>query len=219
MFTDIFARYPDIGNMFSYGIYVAIALAALVIVKIGWKGIVTRSVRSQQAQSGMDFGTLDKMKGAGAISDEEAKKIRQAMARQMLQHTEEERRALEERSILAQAAYDPDAARALLPEQYRDKNNTPAPAGDARKKPEPAPEPEPEIKLERPSDLGIFATPADDAPRPAPSATTPLFNKETPETARQKPHQKPQPKGELEILLEKGVLTREQYDALKKQAG
>ena len=146
----------------------AVFLVLFIFVKI-WKAAVSNKVKSIGTQAGMTMQDIDSMKGRGLISEEEQRRIRQTMARRILEEGREARRAQQEQEILLEAQIDPDAVRKLVDRPPSDEQLAP--------------------------------------PRPqAPAAS---------ELSEPTPSAQPRKLGQLEVLLEKGAISLEEYERLK----
>ncbi len=140
---------------------------------------------SNQTFLGMTVQDIDKMRRDGVISEAEYKTIRHKAAERELESSRHKDEAERERIILAEAEIDPDAARKLLKPEQIRKSSAPAPAA---------------------------------AQPPAEPVTTagwgdPLAGLAGPESGVAPPPA--EPPGELELLLEKGAITREDYERFK----
>lgn len=167
----------------------AIALVVLLIVRKMVRRSVNRNVRAQGIMSGMSMMDLDQMRRQGQLSDEEYKRVRQTLARKELERSRQRAQSGDPRDILAQIELNPDSARQFI---------TPEPDPVATKPPAPAPPEEA----------------ADDLVLEFPTAAPP-------QAARPKPASAPRPAQanpprDIDILLKKGIISREEYDRLRK---
>jgi len=206
-----------------------VAFILLLIFWKMWRRIVTNKVRRMGGVSGMQMQDADALKKKGLITPEEHRKIRQSMANREMEHMSAQRRDEHEREILAQAEINPDAVVGLLtPEELREGRARKA-AGKSRKglvSPEPPTAQVPARRLARleTPDRTHRPPPATNAP-PEPAMNMPRVvqsrrkavgreqGKPAAPTEGQPPAKSP---GELEVLLEKGAISPEEYKRLKE---
>lgn len=211
----------DYVNMMRWMPWIIGACVAVLAVALLWGPIMKRNVQ-RQTFSGMTVQDIEKMRKDGLISEDEYKKIKHKTAERDLDSMRHETDAEREKQILAEAEFNPDAARKLL---------TPEVLAEAKqrspiiKPAEPAPAPQPAPIAAKPaaakptSDVFNWGDPLSGAgehaqpketPAPAVGVTHPAPGK-----IRIPPPQPAQPIGELEILLQKGAISREDYERLK----
>lgn len=198
--------------------WVAGASAVFVILFIFakvWKATVSHKV-ANQTFTGMTVQDIDKMRRDGIISEAEYKTIRHKAAERELESLRHKEEAERERLILSEAAINPDAARKLLkPEQIQK-----PPVAEPRIDPV-APQAQQQEKPYKMFDWGDPLASVDESPTPAASAQhSASITHPQPGKIRVPPPQaeKTAASGELELLLEKGVITREDYERFKAMA-
>ncbi|OPZ09165.1 MAG: hypothetical protein BWZ08_00640 [candidate division BRC1 bacterium ADurb.BinA292] len=118
-------------EMLPWALGVFVALVLLFIFWKIWRAVVSNRVRKIQTAAGMQFSDIDRMRKTGGITEEEYKRIRQAMARQTMQAMEEQRRIEAERSIFERARMNPEAAREFLRTGRRQRRRAGGGADDA----------------------------------------------------------------------------------------
>jgi len=179
-----------------YVILVTVALIGLLIFRVVWKSMVTRKVRRLGLDSGMSMMEIDRMRKKGIIDETEYRRIRSALAHHEVARNEDQQRIAKERAIIAQIEANPELARELI-------------------EPRPGERPRPPLNSAPPSPPqpgrpGALAEPSypvgDPGQWPDPLARTP-------------PPQAPAPPSkpsDLDLLLAKGAISKEEYARLKK---
>lgn len=80
-----------------YTVVATIAAVGLVVVSWYLKSLIAAAVRKQRTPFGMDTTDITRMKDRGALTEEEAKAVRAAMSRQVLERTRAEEEARKKR--------------------------------------------------------------------------------------------------------------------------
>lgn len=229
LFRDADMRWLPIATI---GLVVLIALTMLL------KAYFARRVKRQSGVQGMQYQDLDKMTKKGLVSPEEQSRIRQAMARQMTQRERELSEAERDRMILTEVEVNPEAAKKFLSAEQlaRARKQTGQDPSFAPKPPEqpwPPELAEPETPPARPEPPPFEEGLSDAMPWEAP-ATGPQEKAPPPKKPPKKPGQpqRPEPsmnmprvvkarqegagQSDLDKLLAKGAISREEYDRLSK---
>ncbi|MCE5228971.1 hypothetical protein LLG95_05165 [bacterium] len=192
-----------------------VGVLLIIVAKIMGKSVERRS---REPFTGMTVQDIDKMRRDGVISEEEYKKIRHKAAERELESMRQQNEAEQDRLILAEVELNPDAARKLLkPEQFA--QQIPAPI-----KPPAAQQPDisafdwgDPLATAEPPDAVARASARDDQPV-SPEAKSTVTHPQPGKIRIPPPHLEPkkeEPAGELELLLQKGAITREDYDRFK----
>ncbi|MEN6626430.1 MAG: hypothetical protein ABFD69_09405 [Candidatus Sumerlaeia bacterium] len=221
MFGDV----PGIDYLTQWIPYVIGAVVLVIAFTVLWGPIVKRNVR-QQTFTGITVQDIDKMRREGLISEDEYKLIKHKAAERELDSMRQQTNADRERQILAEAVINPEAARKLLPPDAAPETKPrplqqPAPAPPAPAAPESAPAPQATSDLFNWGDPLAGIDIVKEAPAPPDGGVT----RPHPGKIKVPPPQgfapapqaapAPEPAGELEILLQKGAITREDYERLK----
>ncbi len=80
-----------------YTVVATIAAVGLIVVSWYLKSLIASAVRKQRTPFGMDTTDITRMKDRGALTEEEAKAVRAAMSRQVLERTRAEEEARRKR--------------------------------------------------------------------------------------------------------------------------
>jgi uncharacterized protein YutE (UPF0331/DUF86 family) len=168
-----------------------LGIVVLMIVRKMYKSSVNRKLRSMGMASGMSMMDIDQMAKKGMISPEEYRRIRHSLARHELDRTQQKLQSERERALIAQAEFDPEAARLLLAQ-----NNPPA-------------KPRPAIKHSAPQTAPGGSSPG---ARLSPPPLGPPIGAPTGPPAGTPPR-------DIDILLKKGIITGEEYERMKKFIG
>jgi len=218
-------------EMLPWALGVFVALVLLFIFWKIWRAVVSNRVRKIQTAAGMQFSDIDRMRKTGGITEEEYKRIRQAMARQTMQAMEEQRRIEAERSIFERARMNPEAAREFL------RTGSAAPAADSGAAPGEAPATPPNLAAtpdptppRKPLPARPATAPAAQPPprrAPTPSMNMPRVVQERRRAQAQVPPESTanaedrraadaKAASELDVLLAKGAISKAEYDRLKQ---
>lgn len=216
-------------DIMPWAIGVTVAFLLLFVFLKMWRRIVTKKVRRMGGVSGMQMQDADALKKKGLITPEEHRKIRQAMANREMERMSAQRRDEHERDILAQAEINPDAVVGLLtPEELQEgrARKAAAKSREVRSAPEspttqaparrPARSETPDRTRPLPQAAKTPPEPAMNMPRVVQSrrkAVGPEQGKPAAPSEGQPPAKAP---GELEVLLEKGAISPEEYQRLKE---
>ena len=217
-----------------YALGIPVVIVVLIVFKIVWKMWVARSIRKQPpTASGMILTDLDKLRVEGQIDEAEYKRIRRKMVERELAHTRNETQADFDKRIMTQVAYDPDAARQWIdPSQATAKTAGGGGAQGSRgdltnltepRDPQPADPAPPESTDRAREQIPPKPTPPEqevpnnkfrhlepiDRPHPKPAA---------PQTNQKSSEQKPKTRKpmDIDVLLQKGLITPEEYERFRK---
>ena len=188
------------------------ALIALMIFWKIWKRTVSRKVRSIEDGSAMSMMDVDTLRKRGLISEEEYRRIRSTLASREVERTQKRQRQVKEQMLLSQVEKNPLAAYQLLDLDGPAAPEPPAPQSRPAASPNPASAPSPVEPRPRPA---ASAPPSMNMPRvvqarnEARRAQAGSTSPNAPQEASAKPR-------DLDLLLEKGAITPEEYQRLKK---
>ncbi len=163
-----------------------VAVIALIIFAYILHSLSRRG--SSGLPGSMSFMDVEQMRKKGLISEQEYKHIRSKLAQRELERSKDQERIEKERGIIAQVEQNPALAHTLLTHEELEKVR----AREAQK------------GMQRP---GGQAQPA-----AAPSMNMPRVAQARMEETTEGEKKK----REIDILLEKGAITRDEYDRLKK---
>lgn len=186
-------------NYLPYGIGLTVALVGLFILRLIFRSIINRRVRAIKDDPAMSMMDIDRMRKRGLVDETEYRAIRRALAESEIDKERRRQQAERDKLILAQVEHDPEAAKLLLSPEYQS--------------PPAAPPPHP---VAAPAVKGL-------APRPALAATgAPRSPRSAPQPVSAVPAPQAQPSAapprrlsDLDVLLEKGAITLEEYDRLR----
>jgi uncharacterized membrane protein len=186
----------------------AVLIIAFIVFLNLYKPFARNKIKNIKT-SGMTFMDIEQMRKAGLLSEEEYRNVRRKVGERELADARRKATLEEQAAILERARLDPDAARELLtPAELAiaQARRAAAEAGEA----EPAgaarpPKLEPERPVLRP-------------PRPSMKMPRVLEERRLAQAENQSAPASGEARkaGELEILLKKGAISREEYDRLKK---
>ncbi|GEM_PF-4693197 len=114
LFNNALARFPDLAEIVRWAILLPVLIIAIFFGRLVLRGLVNRRVRSIE-RIGMDFGSLDRMKGGGLISEQEYRLLRKKMAERHLEEVKAEKDAAKAGQVLQAIEADPALAPRLLP--------------------------------------------------------------------------------------------------------
>lgn len=177
---------PAVAMYLPYGIALTLALIALFLVRLVIRSMINKRVRSIRGAPAMSMMDIDKMVKKGLLSEAETRALRHSLAQSEVDKERRRQQSEREKILLAQVAVDPEAARLLLNnDSVTDRKARPVLAAPAN-----------------------ATTPAGTtAPRPSPAAAPA-------KPAANAPAAVGHPT-DLDILLEKGAISREEYERLK----
>lgn len=177
-----------------------------IIYFIIWRRVLPGRNTQQQSVAGMHFTDVERMRKEGLISEEEYRSIKRKVAERTLAQTKAESDVARDRMILEQAAINPDAVRELI---------------DAKKAARKA-EQEAAAPRQRPAATeatagdplaGLSREPAQGT-APQPSMNNPRVVAEKQRAAADRATGG-EGNSELDLLFEKGAISREEYERLK----
>lgn len=207
---------PGMISLLTWSLLMTVGIIALFFMRLYLRSSVNKKVRSIKGSPAMSMMDIDQMRKRGLVNDEEFKSIRHALAEREV-HTERRRKQTErERAILAEVEHDPDAARKLLAPELQTAHR------ETRVAPAPPPEPQATPAAQRPGRLQASPTwPA------TPAGALSGNNNAAARVARPASSAAPEPAaapsnggngdkpGDLDVLLDKGAITLEEYDRLR----
>lgn len=183
------------------------AIFVLLIILRIWIGMASRKVKKRGIPPGMSMMDADKMRQKGTITEEEYRKIRSALAHHELQAERDRERIEREREILARLETNPELARELIqpvPDGRRAVSERKAtaqasgPVGAGSSAPPPA-------QSAPPRTTGPSSMTPPRPVQPRPKAPAPNLDGDAPFKPR-----------DIDILFEKGAISFEEYQRLKK---
>lgn len=137
----------DVTELYVYAAILLGLILLMIIIKIVMKVYTATRVGSMKTPFAVSPEDLDRMKGAGQLTPEEARKVRAAMARQILERQREEEEARRQppkaEIILSRAEEELRAQRAATPGHAGPQPGTPGPSPE-QSPPREAPPPEAE---------------------------------------------------------------------------
>lgn len=198
---------------------VTIGLIVLLILKFFLRSSVSHKVRSIKDGPAMSMMDIDQMRKRGLVSEEEYRAIRHSLAGGEVERERRRLQAEREKTILAQVEKDPEAARLLLQTGQQETPAKPAPkAQPAPQRPQQAqPQPRPQQPQPRPQPQAQPGDPLAGV-QPGDPLTHPTRIVQRPAAPQPQPQPALQPKNqtsELDLLLQQGVISPEQYQRLK----
>lgn len=182
--------------------WAVLGTAALIVLLVFWKiwkRMVTKKVQSIGDGSAMSMMDVDRLRKKGLVSEEEHRRIRSALASREVERTRKKQRQEQERMLLSQVEQNPLAAYQLLELDQQ------APAPPAA----------------RPRPVSPSAPPSAEEGKARQDASPPAMNMPRVVQARnealtpQAPGVSSKPR-DIDMLLEKGAITPEEYQRLKK---
>lgn len=181
-----------LGNTQYYYFYVVGVVFFFCLLLLLIKLFRSKSSASEQHNL-MMFTDIEKMKNAGLIDEEEYRKIRSRAAHQELERSKEKERIERDLILVDQAKVNPDLAREMLTEEEIQSAAVHKKELEALRHHTAESPAGPQAQAQRPS------------PPPAPKETPPATTPEAPSR-----------ESELDTLLQKGAIGKEEYERLKK---
>lgn len=185
---------PAVMNYVPWGIGLTLALAGLFVARLIFRSLINRRVRSIKDAPAMSMMDIETMRKRGLVDETEFRAIRRALAESEIAKERRRLQAERDKFILAQIETDPEAARLLLPPELQGAGGEPQPAAA------------PARQAAARSMISAAAV----ATRAIPPAAPPQKKPQSAPLAAP-----PRRLGELDVLLEKGAITLEEYDRLR----
>jgi uncharacterized membrane protein len=199
-----FAPYPSaqagdiLAQYLPYVIAALVIFILLVIFLMIYKPFARNKMKHIRP-SGMTMGDIEKMRKEGLVSEEEYRKIRRKMSEREVGEVRAKANTEMQKALLDQAKVDPEAARQLwTPEELAQIEARQAAAGTKPAAPA-------QSSRERPTLRPV-----------EPSMNMPRVAQERRRAEAPNQAGAPSQPGELDLLLQKGAISPEEYERLKK---
>ncbi len=196
--NDFLGLPPDVMEMLPLLLLATVAAFFIIIFIKIYAPFAARQVQNRQGVAGISMQDIERMRREGLISEDEFKQVRRKAAQRELEAGQKRQQIDLDRQILAEVEINPEAARKLLaPQQLTEAQ----PRDEAIPPTQPAAGPSSEpAKHPRPGRLRV--PPPPDLPAPAEEVD------EIPD--------KSAGKRDLDLLFEKGAISRAEYERLSK---